>query len=144
MKSLINWVLGKGSYSNSAGVAVGLLVIRLATGLIMSLGHGYGKLIGYSDRMHQFPDPLGVSSPVSLALTVFAEFFCGLALAAGFLTRAAVIPLIITMLVAVLIIHINDPFKKQELGLLYLAPYLAILLMGPGKLSLDYLFFGKK
>ena len=130
---------GGQSTSNS----VGLLVLRLS-GLIMALSHGYGKLTSYTERMDSFSDPLGVSSPVSMALVVFAEFFCGLALAAGFLTRAAVIPLITTMLVAVLIIHAHDPFQKQELGLLYLIPFIAVLIAGPGKYSLDAVLVGKK
>jgi putative oxidoreductase len=41
------------------------------------------------------------------------------------------------MWVAVFIIHADDPFGKQEFGLLYLIPYLTLYFTGPGKLSLD-------
>ena len=144
MKALMDWVTSKGTFRESNALGLGLLVLRVAGGLIMAINHGQGKFNSFGDRMDSFPDPLGVSSPVSMALTVFAEFFCGLALAAGFLSRAVAIPMAITMLVAVLVIHIDDPFKKQELALLYLAPYLTILLVGPGKFSIDFLLFEKK
>lgn len=68
---------------------------------------------------------------------MFAEFFCSLALALGLATRAALIPLIITMATAVLMIHGGDPFAKQEHALLYLVPYVAILIAGPGRYSVD-------
>jgi putative oxidoreductase len=41
------------------------------------------------------------------------------------------------MLVAAFIVHLDDPFKRKELALLYLVGFLVVLLMGPGKYSLD-------
>jgi putative oxidoreductase len=84
-----------------------------------------------------FADPIGVGEEASLILTVFAEFVCGILLAIGLFTRAALVPLMVTMVVAVFIIHADDPFSKQEFGLLYLIPYVTLFLTGPGKLSLD-------
>lgn len=116
---------------------LGLLFLRLAAGGMMAYSHGWGKLQGMLEGDLSFADPIGIGETPSLILTVFAEFFCGILVALGLFTRAALIPLIITMVVAVFIIHADDPFSKQEFGLLYLAPYLALLLTGPGKLSLD-------
>jgi len=42
-----------------------------------------------------------------------------------------------TMIVAAFIVHLDDPFKRKELALLYLVGFLIVLLMGPGKYSLD-------
>ena len=47
------------------------------------------------------------------------------------------IPLIITMLVAVFMVHGNDPFAKQEMALLYLFHYILIFVAGPGSISID-------
>jgi putative oxidoreductase len=41
------------------------------------------------------------------------------------------------MLVAAFIVHLDDPFKRKELALLYLVGFLIVLLMGAGKYSLD-------
>ncbi|MGB0916154.1 MAG: DoxX family protein [Flavobacteriales bacterium] len=116
---------------------LGLLIIRLSAGGMMAYSHGWGKLLKLMSGDMSFADPIGVGEEVSLVLTVFAEFFCGILVALGLFTRAALIPLIITMWVAVFMIHANDPFGKQEFGLLYLAPYLALYFTGPGKISLD-------
>ena len=116
---------------------LGLLALRLSAGGMMAYSHGWGKLQKLMSGDMGFADPIGVGEEVSLVLTVFAEFFCGMLVALGLFTRAALIPLIITMWVAVFIIHADDPFGKQEFGLLYLIPYLALYFTGPGKYSVD-------
>ena len=116
---------------------LGLLFLRLASGGIMVYSHGWGKLQKMLGGDMSFADPMGMGEEASLVLTVFAEFVCGILVALGLLTRAALVPLIITMLVAVFVIHADDPFSKQEFGLLYLVPYLTLFLAGPGKLSFD-------
>lgn len=116
---------------------LGLLFLRLASGGMMAYSHGWGKLQKMLGGNMSFADPIGMGEEASLVLTVFAEFVCGILVALGLFTRAALIPLIITMVVAVFIIHAEDPFSKQEFGLLYLVPYLTLFLAGPGKLSLD-------
>lgn len=55
----------------------------------------------------------------------------------------AVIPLIVTMLVAVFFVHGADPFAQREPALLYLLPYVMLLLTGSGRYSLDYLLLQK-
>jgi putative oxidoreductase len=124
--------------------AAALLVLRIGTGLLMALSHGWGKLSSFGTLAETFPDPLGVGSAMSLSLTVFAEFFCSLALVFGLFTRAATIPLLITMLVAVFIIHGDDPFQRKELGVLFIMPLLTLLLAGAGRYSLDNLLTGRK
>lgn len=116
---------------------LGLLFLRLASGGMMAYSHGWGKLQKMLGGDFSFADPIGMGEEASLVLTVFAEFVCGILVALGLFTRAALVPLIITMLVAVFVIHADDPFSKQEFGLLYLVPYLTLFFTGPGKLSLD-------
>ncbi len=103
----------------------------------MAVAHGWGKFAGFADISTKFPDPMGVGMEVSLALAVFSELICGILIAIGLTTRLVTIPLIITMLVAVFVIHGVDPFAKQELAYMYLMAYTAILFLGPGKFSLD-------
>lgn len=120
---------------------IGLLILRVVTGLLLAFGHGWGKLVNFSERAANFADPFGFGSPFSLGLAVFAEFFCALALALGILARLSTLPLIILMLTIILVIHIDDPWNKKEFALLYLIPFVTILLTGPGKYSLDNLIF---
>ena len=118
------------------------LILRLSLGLLM-LNHGYPKLMKFfSGEEIKFGDPIFLGVTASLTLAVFAEFFCSILIAIGLWTRLALIPLMITMLVAVSIVHFNDPMNKKELGLLYLLPYIALFLLGSGRFSVDA-FWGK-
>lgn len=117
----------------------GLLVLRVFVGITMLASHGWGKMLKLMAGDTSFADVLGLGETASLVLAVFAEVICSAFLALGLFTRATLIPLIITMLVAVFIVHADDPFSKKEFGLLYLIPYITLLLTGPGKFSLDKL-----
>ena len=98
----------------STKASIGLLLLRLGACSFLIYGHGWGKLANYTARSETFSDPLGVGSPMSLGLAVFAEVFCSIAVMLGLLTRLAAIPLIITMGVAGFIRHAPDPFAKKE------------------------------
>ena len=120
------------------GHDVGALLLRLFLGLSMLLAHGMGKW----DRLFggepiKFADPIGVGPEVSLGLTVLAEVVCSVLLVLGLLSRWALVPLIITMLVATFVIHAGDGFGTLEKPLLYLVGYLSLLFTGPGRFSVD-------
>lgn len=116
-----------------------LLVLRVGFAAFMMV-HGFQKL-GWltAGGEIQFGDPIGLGVATSLYLTVFAEFFCSIFLLIGLGTRLALIPLIITMIVAVFIVHAPDGFDKKEMGLHYLLVYVFLLVAGPGKYSVDQL-----
>lgn len=139
---MIKKMFNPGSYTKN--IDVSLLILRIAGGTLM-LTHGIGKiaLLFGSDPV-QFPDPIGLGATTSLALAVFAEVVCAALLILGLATRFAAIPLLITMLVAIFVVHAADPFARQELPLLYASIYLVILIAGAGKFSIDNLIFNKK
>ncbi|MFL9838004.1 DoxX family protein [Flavobacterium sp. ST-75] len=121
-----------------------LFLIRITIALFM-LTHGLKKIdLLLSDEPVQFADPFGIGATASLMLTVFAEVVCSALLIIGLATRLAVLPLIITMVVAVFMIHGSDGFERQELGGIYLMVYVLLLITGSGKYSLDHLICRKK
>ena len=115
---------------------IGLLIIRIAAGGLM-FTHGYDKFTGYNTMAGVFPDPIGLGSELSLQLAIFSEMFCAILLILGVLTRASLVPLIITMIVAAFVVHGADPLKKKELALLYLGCYGGLFLTGPGEFTLQ-------
>ncbi|MAN27818.1 MULTISPECIES: DoxX family protein [Mesonia] len=122
---------------------LGLLIFRVGVSALM-LPHGYGKLMQFfSEEKIAFADPIGIGEMASLALTVFAEFICSILIILGLGTRLAAIPLLITMLVAIFIVHASDGMSHQELPLLYLFSYILLMLTGSGKYSLDHFFLKK-
>ncbi|MDF2375409.1 MAG: DoxX family protein [Verrucomicrobiales bacterium] len=135
MKKLIQKAISPGSHDQLS--SLGILILRLFTGGCMLFAHGWGKLTKFGELSGKFADPIGLGSAPSLALAVFAEVFCAIAIMLGLFTRAAAIPLLITMLVAAFVVHDADPFQKKEFALLYAAPFLMLILTGAGSFSVD-------
>jgi len=115
---------------------IGTFLLRLGAGGLV-IAHGYDKLVHFATMRHQFMNFMGIGSSTSLTLVIFAEFFCGLLVLLGLFTRLSVIPLVISMTVALVKAHHNDVFGAGEKAALYLVCFLAILLLGPGKASVD-------
>ena len=116
-----------------------LLTARIFIGVLM-LVHGLPKLgMLLSGDPVDFPAIMGLSPKLSLFLAVVSEVICSVLILIGLGTRLAVIPLIITMLVAVFYFHLNDPFSAKEMGLHYLLVYALLFITGSGKYSLDNL-----
>lgn len=116
------------------------LILRLVGGGFMLYQHGGGKFLKFfSDEKIEFTDPFGMGSTATLALVVFAEAVCSILVILGLMTRYALVPLIFTMIYAAFVVHAQDAFGDKELALMYLAIYFALLLIGPGRYSLDRL-----
>lgn len=113
-----------------------MFLLRAGLGILM-IPHGYDKLVHFATYRKDFLNFLGMGGTISLSLTVFAEFFCSIFLIMGLFSRFTVIPLIINMIVIVVKAHNGDVFGDGEHGSLFLIGYLAILLCGPGKASVD-------
>jgi putative oxidoreductase len=113
-----------------------MLVLRVVLGLLL-MSHGYSKLIQFGSLRYKFMNFMNLGSTTSLALIIFAEFFCGIFLILGLFTRFACIPIIIGMSVVVFMASHGDIFGSGERGAIYLAASIAILFVGPGKISVD-------
>lgn len=115
---------------------ISILIARLTIGVLIAY-HGYEKLVSFDTYAVQFPDPLNIGSVLSLRLVVFSEFFGGLGLILGVLTRFFAFSLLLTMVVAVFIVHAQDIFQMKELAIIYMLISVSILVSGGGKYSLD-------
>ena len=121
----------------SAGaVSAAMLILRLGVGTLM-MHYGYDKLVHFGKYQSEFMNFLGMGRTLSLALVVFAEFFCSLFLILGLFTRLATIPLIIVACVIIFKVNHGDVFGDAEMVVLYLTGYLILLLVGPGRVSVD-------
>ncbi|MEL6655129.1 MAG: DoxX family protein [Bacteroidota bacterium] len=117
---------------------ISLLMLRLTFGGFMIFNHGLRKL----DKLMagppiKFADPFGVGAELSLQLAVLGEVICPIFIILGLFTRVAAIPALITMLVAAFIIHGADPLGDKEHALLFGVGYLVIMILGPGRISID-------
>ena len=125
------------SSKHSAGAGnMALLVLRIGLGILI-IKHGYDKLSNFDTLQYKFMNFMHLGSRVSLVMVIFAEFFCGILLLLGLFTRFACIPLVIAMSVALYMAHNGDFFGKGEASALFLTGFIAVLLAGPGKVSVD-------
>ena len=127
-----------------------LLVIRLYWGISFART-GWGKLMNL-DKTAGFFESLHIPMPkLNAIMAGSTECFGGALLALGLFARPASLPLIGTMLVAyytadreALMAITSDPDKFVTAApFLFLLASLIVLAFGPGKLSLDALFFRK-
>lgn len=125
------------------------LALRLPLGIIF-IAHGAQKLFGWFggyglEGTGQWMESIGLGPGVLMAaLSGSAEFFGGLALILGFLTRPAALVLAVTMLVAIFTVHISHGLfmsnNGYEFGLALLAGAVSLLISGGGRASIDRLF----
>ena len=130
MRKLLSTKYSAGAFNTA------MLLLRLGMGILM-MNHGYKKLLNFSTLQHKFTSFLGMGSTITLALVIFAEFFCALFIILGLFTRLAAIPLIIVMCVALFQAHDAQFFGKGEMASLYLTGFMVLLIIGPGKVSVD-------
>jgi len=116
---------------------LGLLILRVGASVLLFTGHGWPKLIQFTERLNTFANPIGIGPQASFLLVVFAEVVCSTLVLLGLFTRFAVIPLILFFLIAALIQHAHDPWARKEFALIYLTPFLTLLFTGPGRFSID-------
>ena len=57
----------------------------------------------------------------------------------GLLTRLAVLPVLAVTLTGYFVVHWNDSLLEKDMPFMYSVVFLLLLLIGPGKYSLDYL-----
>lgn len=122
------------------------LPIRVTAGLIF-MAHGAQKLFGWFggyglEATGQWMASIGLEPGYLMALAAgSAEFFGGLALLLGLLTRPAALVLAFTMVVAILSVHIGNGFfmsnNGYEFGLALFGASLAVMFSGGGHYSLD-------
>jgi putative oxidoreductase len=140
MKRLFGNILG-------GRAALGLLLVRIISGAALMF-HGWGKI----QKPFSWMGPEAPVPGILQSLAALSEFGGGLALVIGLLTPLAAFGIACTMAFAAFGYHMREghPFvatsggPSYELAAAYLGTALLMIFAGPGKYSLDALFFGAK
>ncbi len=117
-------------------------LLRATLGIMMCLNHGIPKIAHFSQWEGSFFDFIHLGSRLSLILSIFAEVFASAFLFLGLFTRIAAIILLIDMGVAIFLFNSGQPLARFEDAVLFFVGYLFVLMVGPGKFSVDA-FAGK-
>jgi putative oxidoreductase len=122
-----------------------LILVRLIVGLVF-LSEGIQKFLFPAVRGAGRFESIGLPNPEFLGGFVgFFELFCGVLILMGFMTRLAVIPTIIIMLVAISTTKVDIFIEKGFWEMMHasrtdwsmLLGSIYLLIKGAGKLSLD-------
>lgn len=129
------------SYTN-----MGRLFLRLFVG-IMLMQFGIRQINNFEAAKTIFPAVLCMSPETSLTLMIIIELGCSLFIMAGFLTRIMTVPPLLAMTIAEYHL-LHDTVKEAPymlewtqvgyLPIMFIGIYFFILLVGPGKISVDY------
>jgi putative oxidoreductase len=128
-----------------------LTIVRLVLGVTF-FAHGAQKMLGwfggygFRGTMGFFTHQMGIPAPLAF-LSICAEFFGGLGLLVGLLSRVAALGIIVNMLVAIATVHHANGFfmnwSGQQKGegfeyhLLAIALAIVVLIKGAGADSID-------
>jgi putative oxidoreductase len=123
---------------------VGLLILRVGVGL-MFMGHGIPKLLGGPDTWRMLGQGVGVPFlPTFFGLMAgIGESLGGLLLVLGLLFRPGCILLSLVMLGAITYhFRAGDAFALYSRPIEMLILFVSLLLIGPGRYSLDHRLAG--
>jgi len=131
--------------------SVATSILRLVLGVVF-FAHGAQKMLGwfggygFSGTMAFFTNILHIPAPLAF-VAIAAEFFGGIGLILGFLTRVGAFGIGMNMLVAVVMVHHNFGFfmnwagaqkgEGYEYHLLVIAIAAFLMIKGAGAFSLD-------
>lgn len=129
------------SYTN-----LGRLFLRLFVG-IMLMQFGVRQIAHFYELRSVFPPVFGLTNESSLILMIMIEIICSVFIMFGFLTRFMTLPPIVSMIMAEYYLlhefvseasYSLDWQQPGYLPIMFLGIYFFILLVGPGKISVDY------
>jgi len=126
-------------------------ILRLALGVVF-FAHGAQKMLGwfggsgFSGTMSFFTETMHIPAVLAF-LAIAAEFFGGLGLIVGLLSRVAALGITVNMVVAIAMVHHQFGFfmnwfgaqkgEGYEYHLLVIAMAVLVILRGAGAVSLD-------
>lgn len=135
-------------YIRSTGYSftnMGRLFLRLFVGLML-VQFGVRQILDFEAESAIFPSVFGMTSSTSLTIMIIIELVCSFFIMIGFCTRLMVIPPFVAMIIAEVFLLGSSPEasymiswnQPAYLPMLFMGIYFFILLVGPGKISVDY------
>ena len=121
----------------------GLLLLRIGTGLILFLRHGWEKVSQLTLSNPHFPDPLHIGHNTTWVLAMLSDGICSLLIILGVGTRWLSLYCFFNIFIAWSLIHHFTFLGKTpgadhgELIAQYLVAFAVLMVAGPGRYSVD-------
>jgi putative oxidoreductase len=145
MNAIKNLLFGGAGATTRFG-DIGLLIVRVGSGVLMAYAHGFSKVysngsVGIPDQLVSGVRSMGFPAPTAFAwMAALTECIGGILLALGLMTRPVALALTFNMGVAAFVAHGKDPLAVKEMALLYLLAFQVFIFTGAGRYSLDKFF----
>mgnify|MGYP003631905708 CR=1 FL=1 len=131
------------THLNGAAVHGALFLFRTIASLELIIVHGFKK-IGIGVAIPEVvPNPLGLPENLNEILAIVANIGFPVFVILGFLTRLATLPILAVTLTGYFILHAHDSLLIKDVPFMYSLVFLFILIVGPGKYSIDSFIYKK-
>lgn len=128
------------SYNN-----MGRLFLRLFVGVMLAQ-FGVRQWANFDAAAATFPSTLGMDPAASLTIMIIIEILCSFCIMLGFCTRLMIIPPLVAMILAEIYLlsgsneatYLISWEHTGYLPVMFIGIYLFMILVGPGKISVDY------
>lgn len=137
MKKLLKKITD--AYPMSNALDISLLIFRVLLSVELIIAHGLKKLGIGVEQAEQIPNPLHFPKEFNDLFANAANLFFPILVILGVVTRLSVLPILAVTLTGYFVLHWNDPLLIKDTPYIYSLCYLLILVLGPGRYSLDYL-----
>lgn len=138
----------KQAYVKTTGYSythMGRLFLRLFVGLML-MQFGLRQWMGFEYYSEIFPNVLGLDPSAGLTVMIVIEMVCSLFIMAGFCTRLMVLPPFVAMIFCEIYLlgraheasYLISWSNPVYLPVMFMGIFFFILLVGPGKISVDY------
>lgn len=127
----------------AGAIDIALLILRVWAGLLLFFLHGLGKVTHFSQMSGHFPNPIHIGPLPSLLFALLSDAICSLLVVLGIGTRYAALIVVINLATAFTLVHqfkLSGP-HGGELPLLFCGIFLALVIAGGGRYSVDAAFF---
>lgn len=115
----------------------GMLLLRVAVSLEIAIVHGFKKIgVGVS-QAENIPNPLHLPGAFNNAFAIAANIVFPFFVLIGLFTRLSTLPTLAVTLTGYFVVHWNDPLLEKDTPFIYSLIFLIILILGPGKYSVD-------
>ena len=115
-----------------------MLLFRVIVSIELMAAHGFKKLGIGAPAAEQIPNPLGLPEMLNQGFAIASNLFFPVLVILGLVTRLAVLPILAVTLTGYFILHWHDALLVKDVPFIYSVIYLLILVLGPGKYSVDH------
>lgn len=121
----------------------GMLLLRVAVALEIAIVHGFKKIGVGVAQAENIPNPLHLPEAFNNVFAIAANIVFPFFVLIGLFTRLATLPTLAVTLTGYFVVHRNDSLLLKDTPFIYSLIFLVILILGPGKYSLDNSLYKK-